>query len=137
MKLTENFTLEELISSSTAKIKHIDNTPDSVQLANLQRLCVEILQPIRDRMCGPVTITSGFRSKRLNKAVRGVPTSQHTTGEAADIISGDNKKLWDVICRLVCEGIITVGQLIDEKNLKWIHISLPNDKHRNQILRIP
>lgn len=80
-------------------------------------------------------MTSGYRSEALNKAVRGSATSQHLKGEAADIVSDDNKKLWLLICDMISNGEITVGQLIDEKKL-WIHISLPNERHHNQILHL-
>ena len=46
MNLTENFTLEEMVSSATASVKKIDNTPDLEQKEKLARLCNEILQPI-------------------------------------------------------------------------------------------
>ena len=37
---------------------------------------------------------------------------------------------------MIKEGKLTVGQLIDEKGYSWIHISLPNNKHKNQILHL-
>ena len=136
MKLTENFTLEELIASPTATLKGINNSPDKSQIATLKRLCEEILQPIRNKFGRAIKITSGFRSERLNKAVRGASSSQHVNGEAADIVSEDNRALWNLICRMIKDGEIRVGQLIDEKNLRWIHISLPDSRHFNQILHL-
>lgn len=136
MKLTENFTLEEMVNSTTAQIKNIDNTPDGESLMNLQRLCSDVLQPIRDRYGKPIRVTSGYRSEELNRTIRGASTSQHRKGEAADIVGEDNKELWRLICKLINDGIIKVGQLIDEKNLKWIHISLPDTLHKNQILHL-
>lgn len=134
MKLTENFTLDELIASATARVKGIDNTPDPKQIETLKRLCEEILQPIRSKLGKPIRVTSGYRSPELNKAVRGSKTSQHLSGEAADIVCGDNCKLWNLICDMILKQEIRVGQLIDEKNLHWIHISLPDSNHLNQIL---
>ena len=136
MQLTENFTLEEMIYSSTAKFKGIRNIPSSEESLSLKRLCEEILQPIRSKFGSAITVTSGFRNKLLNKAVRGAENSQHTRGEAADIVCNDNKKLWDLICEMILAGEITVGQLIDEKSLRWIHISLPDSTHLNQILHL-
>lgn len=136
MQLTKNFTLEELTASSTAKTRGINNTPNPEQLANLSRLAREILQPVRDRWGKPVTITSGYRCPALNKAVGGVATSQHLNGEAADICISDNRGLFRLMKRMVEEGCITVGQLLDENNGSWIHVSLPSAKHRNFIKSI-
>ena len=136
MNLTQNFTLEELIASENAKRRNINNTPDPEQIKNLKRLCREILQPIRDRLQRPLIITSGFRSPELNKVVGGAKTSQHQDGEAADIVCYDNIRLWEIILDMLNKEEISVGQLIDEKDLRWIHISLPTKKIKNQILKI-
>lgn len=133
MKITENFTLEELTRSDIAKARGIDNTPTALHVRNLERLAREILQPVRDRWGKPITITSGYRCPALNKAAGGVPTSQHLQGEAADICIGDNPGLFRLMKAMVKEGSITVGQLLDENGGKWIHVSLPNSKWRNYI----
>lgn len=140
MQITTNFNYDELINSATARIKKIDNTPNEEQKQNLIKLTKEILQPIRDKFNNPITINSGFRSVKLNNAVGGVKTSQHLAGEACDITSKNNKVLWDLIIEMINNKEIEVGQLIWEKGTskapKWIHISLPNKKHHNQILRL-
>ena len=136
MKLSENFTLEEMVASATARKYGIINIPDKLQKENLRRLCVDILQPIRDRISLPIIVTSGFRSMKLNNAVGGSPSSQHLKGEAADIICVDNSQLWKIILDMIGKGEIKVGQLINEKNLSWIHISLPTDGKLNQIFCI-
>lgn len=141
MKLSYNFTLEELTKSATANRLHISNEPTEEIISNLLALCEKILQPIRNEYGKPIIISSGFRCTKLNKAVGGASTSQHTKGEAADIHSvsdtlQDNKELFNIIEKMVKDGKIIVGQLIDEYNYNWIHISLPNSKHKNQILHI-
>lgn len=136
MQVTDNFTLEELINSETARAKKINNQPNLEQQKKLIRLITDLLQPIRDKWGKPIYINSGFRCPALNKAVGGAATSQHLTGDAADITSADNRGLWKVITEMIEKGEITVGQLIDEKNLKWIHISNPDARHRNQILKL-
>ena len=53
---------------------------------------VEILQKTRDKYNKPITITSGLRCKKHNKAVGGVSTSKHMIGQAADFsFTGMNK----------------------------------------------
>ena len=85
MQLTANFTLEEFTRSTAADRLGIDNTPNPQEIANIRRLCVEILQPARLAL-GPIQISSGFRSKALNKAVGGVSDSAHRLGFAADVV---------------------------------------------------
>ncbi|MBQ8051641.1 MAG: peptidase M15 [Bacteroidaceae bacterium] len=140
MKLTENFTLEELYASATAARKGIDNTPSMVVQQNLRMLAEKILQPIRDEYRHPITVTSGYRCATLNKAVNGAKNSQHLTGCAADIKCTYTSKayLFRLILRMIREGKIVVGQLIweygtaDEPN--WIHVSLPTAGKKNQVL---
>lgn len=136
MYITTNFTLEELYKSNTASKLGINNVPNKDVSNNLMILAVKILQPLREAYGKPITVTSGYRSLELNKAVKGSSTSQHLKGEAADLVTDNNKKLFEVAKRLIDEGKIKVGQLIDEYNYKWIHISLPNNKHNNQILHL-
>lgn len=138
--LTKNFSYDELIASATAKRLGIDNTPNDEEKEKLRRLAIDILQPIRDAWRGVIVVNSGYRSEALNKAVGGVKNSQHRLGEAADIKVGGrdkNKKLFNTIYKLISTGKIKVGQLIDEYNYQWIHVSLPRkNKENNQILHI-
>lgn len=139
MKLSENFTLEELTHSDVADKFKIRNEPNDEQKENLKRLCKEILQPIRDEYGFPITVTSGYRNVNINNKVKGSKTSQHIKGEAADIVcyATSNAFLFNLIKRMIEEGKIRVGQLIWEYGTKtnpnWIHVSLPYSK-TNQIL---
>ena len=137
---TKNFSYDELIASATAKRLGLDNTPSPEEKEKLRKLAEDILQPIRDRWRSPIVVNSAYRSEAVNKAVGGVPTSQHRLGEAADIKVGGkdrNKKLFKAIYTMISKGEIKVGQLIDEYNYQWIHVSLPRtNKPNNQILHI-
>ena len=82
MKLSKNFTLEEMVATSH---KGLQDIPALEVVQNLQKLCVLVLQPLRDTIGSPVYINSGYRSKRLNARVGGVPNSRHLQGRAADI----------------------------------------------------
>ena len=141
-KFSYNFTYEELVNSPTANRLKINNTPNKQQKESLRKLAVEILQVIRDEYGKPIIVTSAFRCDKLNKAVGGAKNSQHTKGEAADIRSvsdsiKDNKEIFDLILRLQKEGKIKFGQLIDEYNYNWVHVSLPRiGKTNNQVLHI-
>lgn len=137
---TKNFSYDELMASATAKRLGLDNTPSPEEKEKLRKLAEDILQPIRDRWRSPIVVNSAYRSEAVNKAVGGVPNSQHRLGEAADIKVGGkdrNKKLFKAIYNMISKGEIKVGQLIDEYNYQWIHVSLPRtNKPNNQILHI-
>ena len=85
MNLTKNFTLDEMVRSTTAIQKKIDNTPSNEVIANLKFLCEQVLQPIRDITGRPLRVNSGYRSEALNNAVNGSKTSDHRFGYAADV----------------------------------------------------
>lgn len=141
MELTKNFTLDELTKSATATRLKIDNTPSKRIVDNLTELATKVLQPIRNKYGKPIIVTSGYRCVTLNKAVGGATFSQHCQGQAADIKSvsdsvTDNKALFDLIVKMIQNGEIVVGQLIDEHNFDWIHISTPSTIKTNQILHI-
>lgn len=142
--LSKNFTLEEMIKSSTATAKKIDNTPNQEQIDNLKRLCNEIMQPIREAWGDSIIVSSGYRCPKLNTAVGGSKTSQHMTGAACDFSAKDKKKngeLFHLILSMIKDKKITCRQLIweygDKKNPRWIHISTQDKQHQkreNQIL---
>ena len=85
--LSEHFGLAELTKTKTG----IENVPNEAQVENLRRVC-RWLERLRKRWNDkygdgddPIIINSGFRSEAVNKAVGGVPTSNHLTGCAVDI----------------------------------------------------
>ena len=94
MKLTEHFSLEEMIKSQTGARKGIDNTPPPEVIESLKALCENVLEKIRIHFGRPVTVNSGYRGPKLNKATGGAKSSQHMTGQAADIeIAGISNKV--------------------------------------------
>lgn len=126
MQLSKNFTLEELIATRTGR----PNNPGPGEIAKLQWLAEELLQPIRDRF-GAIKIDSGFRTPEVNAAVGSkTPYSQHIKGEAADIIPQE-ALLTTVFDWIVTESGLMFGQCIIEKG-EWIHISLPREGKPNQ-----
>ena len=152
--ISKNFTLEEFIKSDTAIKYKIDNTPNSTQRANIERLVHFLLQPIRDAFGQYIIIGSGFRSSKLNAKVGGVSNSQHLCNgksAAADLTlykKGDtlvqkrkkNQELFDFIRQMRDKKLIVFDQLIFEKGGKegpdWVHISYNIDNNRNQVLKI-
>ena len=72
MKLSPNFTLEELTRTSYPRLQDV---PTELQVMNMVYLCAAVLQPLRDELGKPVQVTSGYRSARLNAHVGGVPAA--------------------------------------------------------------
>ena len=85
MKLSPHFDLSEFTRSDTARVMKIDNVPNLQEIENLTNLCIHVLEPARQKTNAQIYITSGFRSLALNRAVGGVPSSQHCKGLAADL----------------------------------------------------
>ncbi len=88
MKLSNNFSLGELVKSETAErqedLKREQESPPDKIISNLKSLAETALQPIRERLGFPIRISSGYRSPGVNSKVGGSSTSQHCHEEAAD-----------------------------------------------------
>lgn len=125
MNLSAHFTLEELTFSEVAVRQSIDNTPDQAHIANLQRLCVTLLEPARELLGVPLHINSGYRSTRVNAAVGGAHASAHLLGLAADFvpIGLDLREAFD---KLRSHADLPFDQVIFEC-AAWIHLAAHAD----------
>jgi zinc D-Ala-D-Ala carboxypeptidase len=135
MKLSANFSLNELTKSDTAIRHDIDNTPSMQVIENLQDLVDNVLQPLREKF-GPIVVTSGYRSPAVNKAIGGSPTSDHCLGYAADFeASIDNREL-----AIYIRDTMSFKQLILEfyrdgvPDSGWVHCSFQKDANKGQVL---
>ncbi len=134
--LTKNFALCEFTRSETATRLGLDNTPPHDAVSNLQCLCQEVLEPLREYALEPIEIASGYRSRQLNEAVGGATHSQHCTGEAADIRLPDAEtgREW---FKFIADYLL-FDQLIWEFSgqTAWIHVSYRRrfDDNRRQLL---
>ena len=138
MKLTENFSLNELTKSQTAERKGIDNTPSAEHQENLKALCEMILQPIRDHFGQVVSVSSGYRSPELCVAIGSSTQSQHAKGQASDfeIFGVSNKELADWIDQnLDYDQLILEYWKESDPNSGWIHCSFNTQGNRKQYLR--
>lgn len=116
------FTLTELTRSATARRLGIDNTPPQEAVTALAQLVDNVLDPLREAWGAPLYVTSGYRCPALNRAVGGVPHSQHILGQAADVTTGTidgNRRLWQLLQSLK----LPVDQVINEHGFRWLHIS--------------
>lgn len=140
MQLSEHLTLAEVTKSQTATRLGIDNDPDAHQLAALKAVAENIFEPLRNHFGVPIGISSGLRSKALNKAIGGSTRSQHCHGQAldidADIYGGINNRN---IFRFI-QNNLDFDQLIwefgSDDNPAWVHVSfVDDDTNRGQTLR--
>lgn len=136
MKLTEHFTLEELIASDIAARHGIDNIPSSPLIISNLKSLAEGLEDVRKLLGKPITINSGYRSLMVNSLLGSKPSSQHTKGLAADFICPAFGTPKDIIKKIVSSDI-KYDQVILEFD-RWIHISFCEEgyKPRKQALII-
>jgi len=124
MKLSPNFSLEELTFSQVASRRGLNNTPSDKVKDNLERLAF-FLEQIRKLFNKPLLISSGYRSREVNEAVGGSKTSQHCEGCAADFnVKGMSP---NAVVRAIVDANIPYDQVILEFD-SWVHISIPTVK---------
>lgn len=137
MRISKHLNLAELTRSESAKRAGISNMPTKEHLNNLTVLAEKVFEPIREHFGVPIHISSGYRSKELNKLVKGSNTSDHCEGRAIDIdLDGSDK---DVTNKMVFDYIknnLSFKQLINEFDYSWVHVSYdPKDsKQKNEVL---
>jgi len=148
VKLSKNLSLSEMTKSRTASRLGIDNSPTPDHFKNMQVLANKIFQPIRDYFGVSFSVSSGYRSEALNKAIGGahkyidgkyVATSQHCKGQAIDIdrdynFDPNNAQVFHYI-----KDHLNFDQLIwefgTEENPSWVHVSYTTtETQRGQIL---
>lgn len=131
-QVTENFTLEELCHSNTAKSKGMKNTPGTAELINLYKLAENLLQPLRNLYKEAMIVSSGYRSPKVNQMVGGVVNSQHLKGQAADISCENPRNLLKLLQK---SGLIfDQAILYDDGRNYFLHLSYVEGKNRNQVL---
>jgi len=120
MKLSKNFTFEELTHTDH---REFDNTPNDAELANLVRLA-DFLEQVKIVLGGkPIIVNSAFRSAEVNQAVGSSDKSQHRRGCAADIrVPGMTP---DEVVKAIIKSDLAYDQVIREFDA-WTHASIPN-----------
>ena len=126
MRLSEHFTLGEFTKSETAESKDIPNEPGWIEICNLGVLCDSILEPIRSHYGTPFSPLSGYRSLILNNEIGSSPSSQHVTGQAADIevpgVSNYDLAVW-IRDNLKFDQLILENHDMGFPSSGWVHVS--------------
>jgi len=137
MQLSENLSLAEMVRSESAKIKGISNKPTAQHIENMKILATAVFQPIRNHFKRPIHISSGYRSKELNKAVGGSQTSQHSKGQAMDI-DMDNTEIKNRDVFNFIKDNLNFTQLIwefgDRGNPDWVHVGFDKNNLKKEVL---
>ena len=144
-RFTEHFALPEFLRSATADALGIPNVPLKCHVTRLRNLAVRCLEPTRQRFRLPLLVTSGYRCPLLNERVGGAPSSQHLTGEAADVqvprrhwpfSVTTEEQMARILFDWMKDDLETYDQLILEHNSTrtswWVHVSCRIDTRKNR-----
>ena len=139
MKTPVYFDLQELLTSSVARQRSIENLPSWEIIENLNELAL-FLDGIRAAWGSGIRITSGYRNEKLNIAVGGVLNSVHRLGYAVDMVPVNGK--FDAFVEFLKKYLKDKGydQCIIEKSgkSKWVHLALysPTGRQRKMLFNI-
>lgn len=120
MKLTDHFTLEEMIHSDTAIRRGIDNIPPPAILNQLI-LTASKMEVARALLGHPITVSSGFRNELVNKLVGGSSKSDHKQGYAVDFTCPGFGTPKEIVKFLASQPTFVFDQMIHEGT--WVHVS--------------
>jgi len=106
----------------------------------LQILVEHVLDPLRRFIGRPIIVTSGYRSPKVNAAVKGSKTSAHKTGEAADI-KAKGLSAPELVSQILQSGV-NFDQVIAYAPERGGHVHLgikagAPSSHRRQVLWAP
>ena len=130
-----NFTLSEMVHSSTAERLGISNNPDTMTRVRLTET-IRLLECIRaewEDYCNQhslgtpaIRVSSGYRSPELNKAVGGVKNSAHVEGYAADLqpVNGKQTEFERFFATEFSQMGYAYDQIIIERSntSRWVHV---------------
>ena len=128
MKLTPNFTLEELSCTNTQYKE--ENISAAKKIMGRMYQLAGFAERVREIIGKPLIINSGFRCVKLNNAVGGSLTSQHLYAEAIDIrVNGKSCK---EVFQIIVSSDLKYDQLILERSgtAQWVHVSIGSKKEK-------
>lgn len=128
MNLTIHFSEDEFTASETAARRGIENSlPGGLRPTAV--LTCEMMERIRSelsRLAGrdiPISVTSGYRSPKLNRAIGSSDTSDHPRAMAVDFKAPSFGTPYEIASALAPKvSELGIGQLIHEFG-SWVHVS--------------
>ena len=114
VQLSTHFRLGEFLNLG----KYPENIPSVQDMVNMTYGCLTLLEPAR-LLVGPIIINSGYRNEEVNQKVGGVKSSQHLTGQAADIRPRDSGQFQRLVEFLKTNK--NTDQLLTGQG--WLHVS--------------
>ena len=138
-KISNQISFKESIKSNTALRLNINNLPNDYQITNMVGVAVNVFEPLRKYVGGPIKINSFFRCENLNRAIGGSSRSQHIDGRAIDLDDtfghASNAQMFYYI-----KDNLNFDQLIwefgDKDNPDWVHVSyISQDENRGRCLK--
>ena len=137
--ISKHISDKEGVYSTTATRRGIDNVPNEEQKACMELVALEIFEPLRDWVGGPIKINSFFRSPELNTAIGGSSKSQHCRGQAIDLDDTFGKCTNSEMYHWIKEHL-DFDQMIwefgDDNNPDWVHVSyVSQSENRNRCLK--
>lgn len=138
-RISNHVSYKEAIKSNTATRLDIDNTPTPYALSNMTAVAINIFEPLRRYVGGPIKINSFYRSEDLNTAIGGSKRSQHCEGRAMDLDDTFGHKTNADMFNFI-KNELNFDQMIwefgDDKNPDWLHVSyVSKEENRGRILR--
>mgnify|MGYP003680306499 CR=1 FL=1 len=137
--ISKHISFTESVKSNTALRLNLNNTPNDYQTSNMVGVAVNIFEPLREYVEGPIKINSMFRSEDLNTAIGGSSRSQHCEGRAIDLDDTFGHKTNAEMFYYIKDNL-SFDQLIwefgDDKNPNWIHVSyVSKEENRGRCLK--
>lgn len=138
-RISEHISFKEATKSNTALRLNLDNTPNDYQITNMVGLALNIFEPLRKFVGGPIKINSFFRCEQLNRAIGGSSRSQHCEGRAIDLDDTFGHKTNAEMFQYVKDNL-NFDQMIwefgDDNNPNWVHVSyISEDENRGRCMK--
>ena len=138
-KISNHISYKEAIKSNTATRLGINNIPNDYQITNMVGVAVNVFEPLRKYVGGPIKINSFFRCEALNRAIGGSSRQQHCEGRAIDLDDTFGHKTNAEMFHYIRENL-NFDQLIwefgNDKNPDWVHVSyVSKEENRGRVLQ--
>ena len=138
-RISKHISYKEGTRSNTASRLGINNNPGEYEFTNMVNIAINVFEPLRLWVGGPIRINSFYRCEDLNRAIGGSSRSQHCQGRAMDLDDVHGHKTNAEMFKYIKENL-NFDQLIwefgDEENPDWIHVSyVSEDQNRNRCLK--